>query len=256
MHWGPEGLDPTALDGIDAVVHLAGESIVGRWTPEKKDAIRQSRVRGTRILAEAMAQSANPPKTLVCASAIGYYGDRGDEILTESSAPGHDFLAEVCEEWEAAAEPALKKNIRVVFMRLGVVLSSEGGALSKMLTPFRMGVGGVIGNGKQYWSWIGLDDVVGAIQFALETPALRGPVNLVAPVPVTNREFTTALGRVLHRPTIFPLPGFVAKMLLGEMADALLLASARVLPEKLKAAGFVYRHPDLDGALQFALKKR
>ena len=257
VQWDPnaEQLDPGAFAGVDAVVHLAGENIAGRWSAEKKEAIRESRVRGTRLLAETLAGMANPPATFVCASAIGYYGSRGGEILTEASAAGSDFLAEVCHEWEAAAAPATKKNIRVVNLRLGVVLSAGGGALKKMLPPFRLGLGGPIGNGKQYWSWIAIGDVIGAIEHALNTPAVSGAVNVVAPNPATNAEFTAALGRALHRPAFLPMPAFAAHLLLGEMADALLLASTRVKPEKLVASGYTFKYPELDGALEHILQR-
>ncbi|MBI3831596.1 MAG: TIGR01777 family protein [Planctomycetes bacterium] len=253
--WDPaQGvLDNALLEGSDGVVHLAGENIAGRWTKAKKAAIRESRVSGTRLLAEALARMPQKPKVFVCASAIGFYGDRGNEALDEESAPGKSFLTDVCKEWEAAAEPARKAGIRVVFARLGVVLSAKGGALAKMLLPFKLCVGGVVGSGKQYWSWIDLEDVAGALRFALETESLSGPVNLVAPNPATNREFTKALGKVLGRPTIFPMPAFVARIVLGEMADGLLLASARVAPKRLLASGYAFKYPELDASLRHAL---
>ena len=207
--WDPAGgvLDPAGLEGLDAVVHLAGENIAsGRWTTAKKARIRDSRVKGTELLCQTLARLDRPPKTLVSTSAVGYYGDRGDEVLTEDSPPGHGFLAEVCEAWEAATEPAAAKGIRVVRLRIGVVLSPRGGALAKMLPAFKMGLGGRIGNGRQYMSWITLDDLVGVIRFALTNNELSGPVNAVSPNPVTNLEFTKTLGRVLHRPTVLPLP--------------------------------------------------
>lgn len=253
--WDPaKGVaDPARLEGFDAVVHLAGESIASRWSEAKKARIRESRVAGTRSLAEALVRCANPPKTLVCASAIGYYGDRGSETLTETSAPGKDFLAEVCREWEAAAEPARKKGIRVVSLRFGVILSPAGGALARMLTPFKMGAGGKLGSGAQYMSWLTIDDAVGMIHHAIATPSLAGPVNAVAPNPVTNSEFTKTLGRVLGRPTIFPMPAFAARLLFGEMADALLLSSARVEPAALAKSGYRFRHAELEGALRHVL---
>jgi uncharacterized protein (TIGR01777 family) len=255
VRWDPArgALDVPALSGYDAVVHLAGEPIVGRWTQEKKQRIRESRILGTRLLAEALAKLAKPPQVLVSASAIGYYGHRGEELLTERSAGGRDFLAEVCREWEAAAAPAAAKGIRVVQLRLGIVLSARGGALQAMLPPFRLGLGGVVGSGTQYWSWVALEDVVGAFLHALRTEALQGPANVVAPQPVTNREFTAALGKVLKRPTVFPLPARVARLLLGEMAEALLLSSTRVAPKRLQETGYVFRFPALDGALRHAL---
>ena len=241
-------------EGFDAVVHLAGESIAGRWTAAKKTRIRESRVQGTRMLASALTRSNPRPKVMVCASAIGIYGDRGDEVLREESASGSDFLAEVGKEWEAATEPASRVGIRVVSLRIGVVLSPRGGALGRMLTPFRMGAGGRIGSGRQWMSWITLDDVVGVIQHALATDTLRGPVNTVAPAPLTNVQFTRALGQALHRPTIFPLPAFIVRLMFGEMGEALLLGSQRVDCGKLLASGFQFRHPEIMPALEALLQ--
>lgn len=258
IHWDPDAgkLDEAALEGIDAVVHLAGESIAsGRWTAAKKTRIRDSRVRGTRLLSEALARRQQPPRVLVSASAIGYYGDRGEELLTEDSPVGTGFLAEVCRDWEQATEPAAAKGIRVVNLRFGVILTPAGGALAKMLFPFRMGVGGKIGSGRQYTSWIALDDAIGAVQHALVNEAVRGPVNGVAPRPVTNLEFTKTLGRVLGRPTIFPMPAFAARLAFGEMAQELLLAGARVEPARLGQTGYRFRYPDLEGALRHLLGK-
>ena len=247
-------IDAEKLEGVDAVVHLAGENIAaGRWTTKQKERILASRVNGTRLLCEALAKLKTRPHVLISASAIGYYGDRGEESLTEASPSGTGFLAEVCREWEAATHPAQQAGIRVVQLRTGVVLSSDGGALPKMLTPFRLGLGGRIGSGRQYWSWIGLADLVRIIQFALQTPLLSDPVNAVAPQPVTNLEFTKTLGRVLHRPTIFPLPAFIARLMLGEMANELLLASQRVVPNKLRNQHFEFQHSDLESALRAAL---
>ena len=254
--WDPaaRSIGTPALEGLDAVVHLAGENIAsGRWTAAKKARIRDSRVQGTTILCEALAQLVKPPKVLLCASAIGYYGDRGERTLREESAPGTGFLAEVCQAWEAAAAPAVQRGVRVVSLRLGVVLSPAGGPLAKMLTPFRLGLGGVVGHGQQYISWIALDDVLGAIHHALITETLHGPVNLVAPHPVTNQGFTKTLGKVLRRPTRFPLPAFVARLVFGEMADALLLASTRVAPARLQASGYTFRYPELEEALRHLL---
>lgn len=194
-----------------------------------------------------------PPATLISASAIGYYGDRGNEVCTESSPPGEGFLADVCREWEAACDPAEKAGVRVCKLRIGVVLDRKGGALAKMLTPFRFGLGGIVGSGRQYWSWITLEDLTGMFQFLLDNPQLSGVFNAVAPEPVTNKEFTRTLGRVLRVPTLFPLPPFLARMALGEMADALLLASTRVVPERMQQAGFNYRHPVLEEALRSIL---
>ena len=254
--WDPEGgwIDPGALEGFDGVVHLAGDNIAsGRWSRAKKERIRRSRVEGTRLLSEALSRLSRPPRVLVCASAIGYYGSRGDEVLREESPPGNDFLAGVCREWEGAAEPAARRGIRAVHLRFGVILSATGGALARMLPPFRLGAGGIAGSGRQVLSWITLDDAVGAIRHALSTEALRGAVNAVAPGPVTNREFTRILGSVLRRPTLLPVPAFALRLAFGEMADALLLSSARVEPARLLAAGYRFRHPDLETALRHLL---
>jgi uncharacterized protein (TIGR01777 family) len=246
-------VDRAKLEGNEAVVHLAGESIQGRWTPTKKALILESRQKGTRALSEALAQLAKPPRVLVCASAIGYYGDRGDELLREESEPGGGFLAGVVREWEAATEPAAKKGIRVVNLRFGVVLGAEGGALAQMLLPFKMGVGGRVGSGKQYMSWVSLDDVVGAVEHTLATENLKGPVNVVGPNPARNAEFTKALGKVLSRPTIFPLPAFVVKLAFGQMGEELLLGSQRVEPARLAATGYKFHYPELGGALRRAV---
>jgi uncharacterized protein len=257
IYWDPAkgDIEANKLNGFDAVIHLAGENIASRWTAEKKQRIRDSRVKGTEMLCETLARLDQPPTTLLCASAIGYYGNRGDEILTETSRPGDTFLSKVCEEWEEATAPALQKGIRVCNMRIGAVLTPKGGALAKMLTPFRLGVGGKVGPGTQYMSWIALDDVVGAFNHALQTSALLGPVNVVSPNPVTNKEFTKTLGRVLGRPTIFPLPGFMARAMFGEMANELLLGSARIQPIRLQESGYQFRHPDLEEALRYLLSK-
>jgi uncharacterized protein (TIGR01777 family) len=258
VRWDPEkgSVDAAALEGHDAAVHLAGEPVAeGRWTEEKKRRIRESRARGTRLLAETLARLARKPAVLVSASATGYYGDRGAELLTEESASGNDFLSEVCREWEANARPAAEAGIRVVHPRIGVVLDAAGGALPKMLTPFKLGVGGRLGDGRQYMSWITLPDVVSVIRRAIDDGELRGPVNAVAPRPVTNGEFTKTLGRVLGRPTIFAVPEFALRLAFGEVADAALLASQRVEPARLKAAGFRFADPELEGALRRVLKK-
>ena len=253
--WNPQtgDMETARLNGFDAVVHLAGETIVGRWTAAKKTSIRRSRIDGTRLLCESLASQEVPPRVLVCASAVGYYGNRGEEILTEDSPPGSGFLPDVCSEWEAAAAPALQAGIRVVHLRIGLVLTSEGGALAKMLPAFRLGAGGVVGSGMQYMSWITLDDLVGVFRFTLTEERLSGPVNGVTPHPVTNRVFTKTLGRVIGRPTLLPLPGFVARLAFGEMADDLLLGGARVLPDRLIAAGYRFRHPELEDALRHIL---
>lgn len=248
-------VDAVKLEGLDAVVHLAGENVgSGRWTPARKASIRDSRVYGTRVLCNALAGLAFPPKTLVCASAVGCYGDRGEEVLTEESPPGTGFLAGVCREWEAASESAARSGIRVVTLRIGVVLSAKGGALSRMLPFFRAGLGGVMGTGKQYVSWISLDDLAGIVLHALVCADLRGPVNAVAPAPVTNREFTGALGKALSRPTPLPVPAFALRLAVGrEMADALLLASARVVPRRLEETGYRFRFPEIGEALRHLL---
>jgi len=257
VFWDPAKayVDTTKLEKKDAVVHLAGESIAERWTPQKKIRIQESRVRGTQLLCEGLRQLEQPPKVLVSASAVGYYGDRGDEVLREESAPGSGFLADVCRQWEEATEPAARRGIRVVHLRLGVVLSPKGGALAKMLPPFRTGVGGKIGSGKQYMSWIAIDDLIGSIQHVIQTPALQGPVNAVAPNPVTNLEFTKALGTVLSRPTIAPLPAFAVRLAFGQMGEELLLASQRVEPSRLQSSGFSFRFLDLEAALRHVLAR-
>jgi uncharacterized protein (TIGR01777 family) len=254
--WDPaRPLAPDSVSGFDAVVHLAGESIVGRWTDAKKRRIRESRVQGTRNLAEALAAPPQRPQLLISASAIGYYGDRGEETLREDSSSGDGFLPEVCREWEAAADPAIQAGIRAVQMRIGVVLCASGGALQKMLPPFRMGVGGNIGGGRQWMSWVDIGDLVGAIQCIIKTDTIRGPVNAVAPNPLRNGEFTKTLASVLSRPAIFPMPAFAARLVFGQMGDELLLASQRVEPAKLIASGYVFQKPDLRAALEAILKR-
>jgi uncharacterized protein len=258
IEWHPneERLDTAALEGIDAVVHLAGESIAsGRWTDEKKRTIRDSRVKGTTLLSDALAQLSRPPSVFLSASAIGYYGDRDDELLTEKSAPGDDFLANVCVEWENATIPTIEKGIRTVHARFGIILDANEGALGKMLTPFRMGIGGRVGDGKQWMSWIDIDDVVSGLKSLIES-SVSGPVNFVAPNPVTNAEFTKTLGRVLSKPTLFPIPAFGARLAFGEMGDALLLSSQKVKPAILEERGFVFRWPLLEEALRHLLAKR
>jgi uncharacterized protein len=256
IQWDPaQPLVPESVSGFDAVVHLAGESIVGRWTEAKKRRIRESRVKGTLRLAEALAQAPQRPRVLISASAIGYYGDRGEETLREDSASGSGFLPEVCREWEDATEPATKAGIRTAQMRFGLVLSRFGGALQKMLPPFRLGVGGNMGSGRQWWSWVDIDDLVGAVQHVIKTETLRGPVNVVGPSPVTNAEFTKTLASVLSRPAILPMPAFAARLVFGQMGDELLLASQRVEPAKLLASGYVFQKPDLRLALSAILKK-
>jgi uncharacterized protein (TIGR01777 family) len=258
VEWSPDrySIALARIEGFDAVVNLAGEGIAeGRWTDDKKRRIRESRVKGTKLLGDALANLTVPPKTFVCASAIGYYGNRDDELLTESSAAGDGFLAKVCAEWEEATALATEKGIRVVNARFGVILDTNGGALKKMLPPFRMGVGGRIGSGKQWMSWIALDDVVGALNFALTNDSLQGPVNFVAPSPVTNFEFTKTLGKVLSRPTVLPIPAFAIKLLFGEMGEALLLGGQRVAPKRLVAGGYEFSYPKLEPALAHILAK-
>jgi hypothetical protein len=254
IEWDPaQPLAPDSISGFDAVVHLAGESIVSRWTEAKKRRIRESRVKGTRHLAEALAQAPRRPQVLISASAIGYYGDRGEEALREDSPSGDGFLPEVCREWEAAAQPAVSAGIRTAHLRTGVVLSSAGGALKAMLPPFRMGLGGKVGSGRQWMSWIDLHDMIGAILHLIADDSIRGPVNMVSPSPVRNAEFTKTLASVLSRPAIFPMPAFAARLVFGQMGDELLLASQRVEPAELMASGYVYQKPDLRKALEAIL---
>lgn len=257
VQWNPnEPLDPDKLGGCDALVHLAGKNIAGYWTKKFKQEIRDSRVLGTRTLATAAAESfrrSGQPRIFLAGSAIGYYGSRGDELLTEDSPPGQGFMADVCREWEAAADPAREAGLRLVHLRTGVVLARDSGALRSMLPPFQLGLGGRVGDGQQYWSWISLEDEVGIILFALHNDNLHGPVNLVAPHPARNEEFVRALGEELHRPTVLPMPAFAVHLLLGEMGEAALLGSARIEPRKVTAAGYKFRHPTLGDALHAAL---
>ena len=256
LRWDPEAgeLEQEALEGMEATVHLGGRNIAaGRWTATVKAQLRQSRVQTTQLLAARLAGLAAPPRVLVCASAVGIYGHRRDEELDEESDTGEGFLAELGRAWEEASAVASEAGIRVVQARLGIVLSRRGGALAKMLLPFRLGVGGKIGSGRQYVSWISLEDAVAALIYAVENDALRGPVNLTAPQPVTNAELTRTLGRVLRRPTLLPLPAFAAKLVLGELAEEGLLASQRVRPKRLLEAGFEFAYPELEGALRHAL---
>jgi len=251
--WDPARgfLNPERLGSVDAIVHLAGENIAGaRWNSDVKKRIRESRVAGTQSIVDSLKSLPKRPSTLVCASATGFYGNRGEEVLDETSAPGTGFLADVCRDWEQAALSAKNLGMRVICGRIGVVLSGKGGALRKMLFPFRMGGGGIVGNGRQYWSWIGLTDLARALAFCVETGDISGPVNLVSPHTVTNFDFTKTLGAVLRRPTIFPLPAFMARIVLGEMADELLLASSRVTPAVLRKAGFTFQEADLKTCLQ------
>jgi uncharacterized protein (TIGR01777 family) len=251
ISWDPlQPILPDSVSGFDAVVHLAGESIVGRWTDDKKKRVRESRVLGTRHLATALSQTSRRPRVFICASAVGYYGNRGEEILIEESPGGQGFLADVSRAWEEATRPAAEAAIRTVNLRIGLVLSPKGGALGKMLTPFRLGLGGKIGSGQQWWSWIHVDDIVGAVHYAMHAESLSGPVNLVSPSAVQNVDFTRILASVLGRPTLLPLPAFVARLAFGaEMADELLLSSAHVEPGRLRASGYSFRFPELRVAL-------
>jgi uncharacterized protein (TIGR01777 family) len=254
--WDPaKPISPDAVSGFDAVIHLAGESIVGRWTEAKKKAIHDSRTVATRNLARALAQTNSRPQVFICSSAIGYYGNRGDELLNEASSPGAGFLSEVCREWEAATQPASGAGIRTVQIRTGVVLSPKGGALGQMVTPFKLGVGGRIGTGRQWMSWIDVEDMVGGIQHILNTDSMQGPVNMVAPQPVTNAEFTRTLASVLSRPAIFPIPEFAIKMIFGEMGETVLLGSQRVEPAQLVANRYSFRFSDVRASLVNLLKK-
>lgn len=255
LRWDPAGggLDPAALRGMDAVIHLAGENIATRWTAARKRAILESRRTGTRLLAEALARAPGGPRTLISASAIGFYGERGEEILTEQSAAGHGFLPEVCQAWEAATLPAEAAGVRVVRIRIGLPLSPAGGVLQRMLLPFRLGLGGRLGSGKQWMSWIGADDLVGVFRHALGNAGLRGAVNAVSPNPERNAAFTAALGRALHRPAGLPVPAMALRLLFGQLADEAILASTRVMPEALRCSGYRFRHLTLHEALAHLL---
>jgi uncharacterized protein len=252
VRWNPlsASVDVPAMEGFDAVVHLSGASIAGgRWTARRKQVLRSSRVDSTRVLVDALTHLKQPPRVFVCASATGFYGDRGDEVLTESSGNGNDFLSILCRAWEGEAARAAASGIRTVIMRFGIVLSVDGGALPRMLTPFRFAAGGRLGSGKQWMSWIALEDVVRVLRAAIDDANWNGPVNLVAPEPVRNAEFTRVLASVLHRPAIFAAPALALRLALGEMADALLLSSQRVQPERLLQGGFTFRYENLEAAL-------
>ena len=251
ISWNPlVAVSAADVSGFDAVIHLAGESVVGRWTEAKKKAIRDSRLLGTRNLATSLAQAKDRPRLFVCASAVGFYGNRGDELLTEDSAGGSGFAAELGREWEAASRVAAEAGIRTVNLRIGLVLSPEGGALEKMLIPFKLGLGGRLGPGTQWWSWIHVDDIVGAIHHIMHNESLSGPVNVVAPSPVRNEEFTRVLASVLGRPALFPVPAFAARLAFGEMAQELMLSSQRVVPARLEASGYSFRFRELRAALE------
>jgi len=253
IEWHPnqDAMDAARLEGFDAIINLAGENVAGgRWTEDQKRKIHDSRVNGTHLLSEAMAKLAKPPHAFLCASATGFYGDREDEVLDEHSDSGGGFLAGVCREWEKATEPAVAAGVRVVNLRFGVILSREGGMLAKLLTPFKMGMGGKVGSGKQFISWVAIDDVTSAIKLALSDETFRGPVNVVSPNPVTNEAFTKTLGHVLSRPTALAMPAFAARLAFGEMADETLLASQYVVPKRLSDAGYEFKYPELEGALR------
>ena len=257
VKWDPltSKIDSETLDTFDAVVNLAGENLAsGRWTRRRKAELRDSRINGTLLLSDALAKLKKRPPVLISASAIGYYGDRGEEPLTEEASKGSGFLADLCQDWEAATRSAVGAGIRVVNLRIGVVLSSKGGALTKMLLPFQWGAGGEIGDGQQYFSWIAIDDLIGAILHSINEATLSGPVNATAPRPVTNREFTKSLGKVLGRPTLIPVPDFGLRMLFGEMADECLLSGQNVVPSKLELSGYNFLEPEIEPALRHILK--
>lgn len=259
LQWDPSGardLPLSALEGTDAVVHLAGEGVAAkRWTPKQKAKVLDSRRTGTRVLARALAALERRPTVLVSGSAIGYYGATGDRVVDESDPPGDDFLADVCRQWEAATAPAEAAGVRVVHLRSGIVQSAKGGALARQLLPFRLGLGGRLGDGKQWVSWISLDDEIGAIIHCIETPTLRGAVNATAPEPVPNAEYAKALGRALHRPAVVPVPTAALGLLLGAELVASLLASQRVVPSALIDSGYLFQHPTIAEGLEAALKK-
>lgn len=253
IEWHPNNdqIDSAALEGFDAIINLAGENIAAsRWTDDQKRKIHDSRINGTHLLSEAIAKLKQKPEVFLCASATGIYGDRGDETLDEQSDSGGGFLAGVCREWEQATKPAVDAGVRTVNLRFGPILAREGGMLAKLLTPFKMGVGGKVGSGKQYISWVAIDDVVAAMKLALKDESIRGPLNIVSPHPVTNEEFTKTLGHVLSRPTALAMPAFAVRLAFGEMADEMLLTSQRVIPKRLSDAGYEFAYPELEGALR------
>ena len=250
--WDPRRgvINPSQLEGFDVVVHLAGESLLGKWTESKKREIIESRVNSTRLLSQTLCRLRNPPSVLICASAIGYYGNRGEDVLTEQSSKGEGFLAEVCEEWEEAARPAVEEGIRTINLRIGAVLSPKSGALKQMLPIFQWCMGGQLGPGTQYMSWIAIDDLINVIDYVMCQQRLAGPINAVSPHSVTNKEFTKTLGHVLHRPTFLAVPGFAVKLIFGQMGEELLLSSQRVKPKKLEESGFLFAYPHLEVALR------
>ncbi len=250
--WDPHRgvINPTQLEGFDVVVHLAGESLLGKWTEAKKKGIRESRVNSTRLLSQTLCRLRKPPSVFICASAIGYYGNRGEDVLTEQSSKGEGFLADVCEEWEEAARPAVEEGIRTINLRIGAVLSPKGGALKQMLPIFRWCIGGALGTGMQYMSWIIIDDLIKVIDYVMHQQRLAGPINVVSPHPVTNKEFTKTLGHVLHRPTFLIVPKFAVRLIFGQMGEELLLSSQKVIPKKLEESGFLFTYPHLEEALR------
>ncbi len=257
IHWNPDArqLDLSSLEGFDIVIHLAGENLTGIWTANKRERIYASRIQTTRFLSESLWQLNKPPRVFISASAVGYYGDRGTEDLTEESKMGSGFLAQLCRDWEQAAQMARREDLGVVHMRLGVVLSADGGFLKKILPVFRLGLGGRIGDGRQYMSWIHIQDVCRAVEFIIIQEKISGPINITAPEPISNRTLTKTLGKILHRPTIFFAPAWLLKMVLGQMADEMLLASARVLPQRLQQSGFKFEYASIAKALEDLLQK-
>lgn len=255
VFWDPVSgeIEAERIEGLDAVVHLAGENIASPWTAKKKVRIRESRIKGTELLSRTLSSLKQPPKVFLSVSGVNYYGNRGDEVLTETAEPGKGFLSRVCQDWEAAAAPAKEKGIRVVWLRIAPVLAASGGMLAKMLLPFRMGLGGKISDGRQYVSWIAIDDLVAVIEYCLSQESIVGPINAASPNPVTNAEFTRTLGRVLSRPTPFRIPAFALRATCGEMADDMLLSSIRVVPKRLEEKGYSFRHPHLEEALRHVL---
>ena len=258
IFWNPltGEIDSQKLEGTDAAINFSGRNIgLGRWTKKRKKEIFESRVNSTRLLAETLSKLKDPPHSFISASAIGYYGDSGAEFMNEGAEPGTGFLPDLCVHWEEATKPAMKAGLRVVQMRSGVVLTADGGALAQMLPPFKMGVGGKLGNGKQYFSWIDIDDYVRAVYHLMTSDSIQSPVNVASPEPVTNSEFTAVLARVLRRPAFIPIPGFVLKLLFGQVAEEILLSSSRVIPQILLGSGFEFKYPDLENALRKCLNK-
>lgn len=253
IFWDPmtQQVKVDSLEGVDVFINLAGENIAKqRWSKERKKEILESRINATKTLTDAVLKLKNPPKLFINASAVGYYGNAGETLLNENFPAGNDFLAKVCVDWEAAAKPVESKNVRLVFLRFGMVLSGDGGALKAMLTPFKLGVGGALGTGQQYMSWVDLEDLVNVVQHVLENEDLKGPFNVVSPNPVSNQMFTKTLGKVLNRPTLFSIPTFMVKLIFGEMGEELLLASQKCVPEKLQESGYQFKYSQLEDSLQ------